>query len=60
MIKFKKFKVYVILYKDLLQVFYDFIDAKNAYTKVLKKKIKEKLTKASKKGTLNTLDLDKF
>jgi hypothetical protein len=60
MIKLIKLKVYVVLYKDLLQALYDLIDAKNAYADVLEKNVKEKLTEASKKDILNTLDLDKF
>jgi hypothetical protein len=35
-----------VSYKDLLQVLYDLINAKNAYADVLEKNIKEKLTEA--------------
>jgi hypothetical protein len=60
MIKLIKLKVRLVNYKDLLQVLYDLIDAKNAYADVLEKNITEKLTEESKSDILSTLDLEEF
>jgi hypothetical protein len=60
MIKLIKLKVRVVLYKDLLQVLYDLIDAKSAYADALEKNVAENLTEESKSDVLSTLDLDDF
>jgi hypothetical protein len=60
MIKLIKLKVHIVKYKDLLQVLYDLIDAKNAYADILEKNITEQITEDSKKDILSTLDLEEF